>query len=368
MALDITGASIGVDVSGMMGVAKAIQVDLIEKSKDTVNSDVEALKDNIPNYWKGASAGAFATKCEIERARVEAILRVLEIKLLKDLGTMAANTGIADSEVAVQILFGEKPSWNGLGSSGGYTGSTINSITNGGGSTGGTTTTTYSSGDQTSSRVPISGTPGTFPTPEQINQEANTINVDGTDNDVQNLEQDGNQSAWLDHMHQAPQDDASSTQNLEQDGNQSAWLDHMHQAPQDDSNDGLIKRQTDKIFKELNVQSVSEEDIKNGTPVDLSSIEYGRSNAYTDQLKKLLTEAGVDVSFLREVTNNNGEVMWAFNQSNGLGYAWFPRDEVLDILNKNTTPSTTTTTTTTTTPNTTTYTSTNGQTMYTNMQ
>ncbi len=104
MGLDITQSSIGVDVSGMIALVKAIQTDLIGKSKDTVNTDVQTMRDNIENYWKGAAAGAFSTKCEIERARVEAILEVLELKLTKDLGTMAANTGIADTEVATAIL------------------------------------------------------------------------------------------------------------------------------------------------------------------------------------------------------------------------------------------------------------------------
>ena len=169
MALNITQSSIGVDVSGMIGVVKAIQLNLIGDSRKSINSGIENLRNNIPNYWKGASAGAFSSKCEIERGRVTAILTVLEMKMLKDIGTMAANTGIADTEVATAILSGS--------------GQTLGSSTGGG-----------------STPVPVAPDPQTDPvpqpyypdqttpavedptaTPEQDDTEANNINVDGTD-------------------------------------------------------------------------------------------------------------------------------------------------------------------------------------------
>ena len=49
MALNITQSSIGVDVSGMIGVVKAIQLNLIGDSRKSINSGIENLRNNIPN-------------------------------------------------------------------------------------------------------------------------------------------------------------------------------------------------------------------------------------------------------------------------------------------------------------------------------
>ena len=72
--------------------------------------------------------------------------------------------------------------------------------------------------------------------------------------------------------------------------------------------------------------------IKHGEHIDISGIEMGRVSSDAQNAVKLLQSAGKDVTFLREVTLPDGTVMWAFNQSNGAGYAWFKADEILDYL------------------------------------
>ena len=72
--------------------------------------------------------------------------------------------------------------------------------------------------------------------------------------------------------------------------------------------------------------------VKSGQEVDLSSIAYGRVSSDAANAVKLIQDAGKDVHFLREVTLGDGTVMWAMDQSNGLGYAWFPKQEVLDAI------------------------------------
>ena len=75
--------------------------------------------------------------------------------------------------------------------------------------------------------------------------------------------------------------------------------------------------------------------IKHGEHIDISGIEMGRVSSDAQNAVKLLQSAGKDVTFLREVTLPDGTVMWAFNQSNGAGYAWFKADEILDYLGQN---------------------------------
>lgn len=104
MGLDIGTSSIGVSKEGMTKVKEDIRIDLIEASIKNVKDDVEALKNNIPNYWVGAAATAFSAKAEAEKTKVITILKVLNEKMELDLGAMAANTAIADAEVASAIV------------------------------------------------------------------------------------------------------------------------------------------------------------------------------------------------------------------------------------------------------------------------
>ena len=76
------------------------------------------------------------------------------------------------------------------------------------------------------------------------------------------------------------------------------------------------------------------EAIKGGATIDLSGISQGLVSSDATSGVNLITQAGKDVSFLREVTLNDGTVMWAFNQSNGMGYAWFKAEDVLNELAK----------------------------------
>ena len=75
--------------------------------------------------------------------------------------------------------------------------------------------------------------------------------------------------------------------------------------------------------------------IKHGEHIDLSGIEMGRVSSDAQNAVHLLQSAGKDVTFLKEVTLPDGTVMWAFNQANGAGYAWFKADEILNYLGEN---------------------------------
>ena len=74
--------------------------------------------------------------------------------------------------------------------------------------------------------------------------------------------------------------------------------------------------------------------IKAGQNVDISSIPFGRVSSDAENAVKLLQSAGKNVHFLREVTLSDGTVMWAMDQANGLGYAWFPKEQVLETVSQ----------------------------------
>ena len=163
MALDISNASIGLDKGGIKKVKDDIELNLIDESIKVIKNDVEALKNNIPNYWVGAAGKAFALKCESERSKVSTILKVLKAKVEIDLGTMAANTVLADAEVATAI-------WAMSGGGGSSTGSP-----SGGGNTPAPAPTIP---DPSNSPQNLEEDPTS--TPEKDNQEAEDIDVDGT--------------------------------------------------------------------------------------------------------------------------------------------------------------------------------------------
>ena len=75
--------------------------------------------------------------------------------------------------------------------------------------------------------------------------------------------------------------------------------------------------------------------VKSGQSVDISGIEMGRVSSDAQNAVRLLQSRGSDVTFLREVTLNDGTKMWAFNQANGAGYAWFKADDIINYLGEN---------------------------------
>ena len=123
MALSIDTSSIGISSSGMKKVHDDIKLNLIEESIKSFNSDCQNVIDNVDNYWHGVSAESFKIKVNHDRAKIEAVLKVLEEKMEYDLGVMATNTAIADAEVAGAIMGGSSDSSGGSsGSQGGALG------------------------------------------------------------------------------------------------------------------------------------------------------------------------------------------------------------------------------------------------------
>ena len=67
-------------------------------------------------------------------------------------------------------------------------------------------------------------------------------------------------------------------------------------------------------------------------PIDLSSLKNGFVSSYDNTPVSMLTEAGKNVTF-DKINIVDGKTMIHFNQANGLGYGWFPADDVMKALN-----------------------------------
>ena len=65
--------------------------------------------------------------------------------------------------------------------------------------------------------------------------------------------------------------------------------------------------------------------------MDLSSIQRGYVASDSSNPVDLITSVGKDAVFDKAVTTSSGEIWYHFKQSNGLGYAWFPKS-VIDGL------------------------------------
>ena len=70
-----------------------------------------------------------------------------------------------------------------------------------------------------------------------------------------------------------------------------------------------------------------------GASYDLSGISRGLISSDSNNFLDLITQAGQNATFDREVIHN-GQRMWHFLQENGKGYAWFPAEVVEEALGK----------------------------------
>ena len=76
---------------------------------------------------------------------------------------------------------------------------------------------------------------------------------------------------------------------------------------------------------------VTEHVLTHGDTLDLSSIQRGYVASDSSNPVDLITSVGKDAIFDKAVTTPSGEIWYHFKQSNGLGYAWFPKS-VIDGL------------------------------------
>lgn len=71
-----------------------------------------------------------------------------------------------------------------------------------------------------------------------------------------------------------------------------------------------------------------------GQTYDLSEIARGYVASGNKDAVNLITSAGKDAVFDRAVTAGDGSIWYHFKQANGLGYAWFPKDVVEEVIGK----------------------------------
>ncbi len=74
--------------------------------------------------------------------------------------------------------------------------------------------------------------------------------------------------------------------------------------------------------------------VKSGQPVDISGLEFGKVSSDALNSVHLKNIVGNGATFFKEAVAPDGTVMWAFKQPNGMYYAWFSKDEILEELAK----------------------------------
>ena len=94
---------------------------------------------------------------------------------------------------------------------------------------------------------------------------------------------------------------------------------------------------TQPTAPEIPTASMVEQTIKSGQTVDISSLHYGGVSSVSDPIA-LNTAAGQHVLFDKAVVLDNGQEMWHMAQADtagnliGKGYAWFPKEQVIEAV------------------------------------
>ena len=97
---------------------------------------------------------------------------------------------------------------------------------------------------------------------------------------------------------------------------------------------GVVEEEVDKIGEVLPPEPDIIDVPNPGDVLDLSSLEFGRVSSDANNLVDLLQEAGKAVEFDKVKILPDGTEMWHFKQLNGQGYAWFSKEEIMDLLKK----------------------------------
>ncbi len=96
MALDIHGATFGVDANGISTLENNINVQCIEKTITAMNAGMAALRTAVDNAWVGTSAENFKSNMETDKdAVVDGLHQSYEI-LKGELEDIAAKMGEVD--------------------------------------------------------------------------------------------------------------------------------------------------------------------------------------------------------------------------------------------------------------------------------
>ena len=96
---------------------------------------------------------------------------------------------------------------------------------------------------------------------------------------------------------------------------------------------GTFRSGTPSVPSTPDMSSLSDA-VQSGAPVDLSGISYGMVSSDATNAVQLVQSAGKDATFLKEAIAPDGTKMWAFSQANGVDYAWFKAEDVLNELAK----------------------------------
>lgn len=85
-----------------------------------------------------------------------------------------------------------------------------------------------------------------------------------------------------------------------------------------------------------NVVDNSVVNLAQGDVVDISGLSQGLVSSDSSNYLNLVNGLGENAVFDKSVILPDGTEMWHFNQTNGLGYAWFKAEDVQDILSSGT--------------------------------
>ena len=97
--MELEKATIGTDYGKVYEIMTKIHSELIETAQQNAKDGLDALIDDVPNHWTGATADAFIEKIGKDRDTFNSVLEEIYDRMKDDIEQMSMNVSNADAQV-----------------------------------------------------------------------------------------------------------------------------------------------------------------------------------------------------------------------------------------------------------------------------
>ncbi len=100
---NFTNASVGYDASGLDDYIHQIKTNVIEKTANDIETEMNTQMNAVNDYWVGASAEAFKELMKSDVAQLKKAFTAIETGLENNLHTMGQDVVNSDNAIAQSI-------------------------------------------------------------------------------------------------------------------------------------------------------------------------------------------------------------------------------------------------------------------------
>ena len=99
MSMELGSATIGTNTAEVKQITNNIKTNLIQAAKDQADTNLDALVDDVPNHWVGATADQFVEKVKKDKETFKKIMDEIYDRMEEDIKQMSENVVNADAQV-----------------------------------------------------------------------------------------------------------------------------------------------------------------------------------------------------------------------------------------------------------------------------